>query len=737
MLKKDRLLALTAICMLSVGFKAHTQGIGSGLITRDISNIPGIRSVPAESQATKSTRLKCDVCVVGGGSGGIGAAVASARAGADVIMVEREPALGGTSTRGGVSVWARGPGCAISRQIYERISELGGVSVPDYNQTLTRRFGRTIPFNPKVFRKIVRNMLSETGHCRVLFNTCFVAASVNPETKRVVFIRTVDEKNGSVSKINARIFIDCTGDGVLCQAAGCETMLGADPKSRFNEPSAPAEPKQILNALEMIYKIRECPNPTPQPLPDGMQPRWQPGKVSCCADRLPDTSKRIINPCGLVPGWTLIEKGYEATLYEAKRQALAHWHIYQNQQPEYTFDSFSPMLAIRESYRIAGEYVLTERDIKTPFALSQHSDLIAYADHPMDTHGSGGGLRHAAVPYGIPYRCLIPSGGWKNLLIACRGASFSHIAASSCRLQRTIIQLGHAAGLAAAQCVSRQCGVRNVDVSVIQKKLGLPPPLLPWQLRLVKVVEGFSKPTSVCVNSKNGAVFVANTQKDRGFISRLSSEGEIQNLRWVESTPEQPLGSLIDICIQKGVLHGTDLSRITRYNIRTKQVLQPFDLPQGTSPSTIAPFRRHLFVSDTRQGKIYRVNGRESLEIATLAGASGLTVVEGCLYAVSKTEKDLYVIDPYNGWEPKPFGIDEYFTAPNKIEMLADGSFLVSDGEGQQLVCVSPDRQTVRRLAAIPCPADMALDWKRKRLFVPISTANRLNIYSLYLPNSK
>jgi len=477
MFMREWAIIISVLCLCGIGNAVQTPSGNTELVTRRISDIRGIRPVPDAVQDAKEACLTCDICVVGGGSGGIGAATAAARAGTDVILVEREPALGGTSTRGGVSVWASGPGCALAREIYERLAaRTNGVARTDYNRTLTRRSGNTLPFNPDVFDGVVTDMLRETGCCRVLLNTCFVAATVDPQAKRVDSVQTVGT-DGVTSRITAKVFVDCTGDGVLCQAAGCKTLLGAEPKSRFNEPSAPAEPKNILNALELIYRIRKSPTPVLQPLLEGVKPRWREGKVSCCTDRLPGTQIRIINPCGLIPGWMLIEKGYDDTLVEAKRQALAHWHVYQKQRKGYTFDSFSPLLAIRESYRIEGDYVLTENDVKTAFALSPHPDLIAYADHPMDTHGSGGGLREAAAPYGIPYRCLIPKGGWSNLLIACRGASFSHIAASSCRLQRTMLQLGHAAGLAAVQCVSRRCGVRQVDVSVLQKQLEIPQPV--------------------------------------------------------------------------------------------------------------------------------------------------------------------------------------------------------------------------------------------------------------------
>jgi hypothetical protein len=113
--------------------------------------------------------------------------------------------------------------------------------------------------------------------------------------------------------------------------------------------------------------------------------------------------------------------------------------------------------------------------VLTLVSQSPHPDIVAIADHPLDTHGAKGGLGKVAAPYGIPYRCLVPKGPWRNLLVACRGASFSHIAASSCRLSRTIMALGHAAGLAAAD--SARCGVDvvNVDIPGIQAQLNMPP----------------------------------------------------------------------------------------------------------------------------------------------------------------------------------------------------------------------------------------------------------------------
>ncbi len=440
-----------------------------------VGKLRGLRGAPPAPTATGDSlrELRADVCVVGGGSGGIGAALAAARKGARVIVVERESILGGTSTASGISNWEPGPGDSFAREIFERLSKVPEAVIMDkstYDETLTRAGNGHIQFEPDKFHRIVADMLAETGCCRILYDTTFTEVTVNARDHRVIEIRAVD-RDGRVTVIRAGTFIDCTGSGFLCQAAGCEVMLGVEPRSRFGEPGAPAAPAERLNAIELVYRIRPRKDPVRQELPPGVKPRrggaaWpQP------------SGKRFVNSCGgLAPGWLLMEKGWTGARAELERRALAHWHWLQKEfHPEFEFDQFAPMLAIREAQRIVGEYVLTQQDLLDGIRKQPHTDIIAIADHPMDTHGAGGGLGKVAAPYGIPFRCLVPKGGWRNLLIACRGASFSHIAASSCRLSRTMIALGHAAGLAAAQSTERQCDIPDLDVAAIQKELGMPP----------------------------------------------------------------------------------------------------------------------------------------------------------------------------------------------------------------------------------------------------------------------
>jgi hypothetical protein len=116
----------------------------------------------------------------------------------------------------------------------------------------------------------------------------------------------------------------------------------------------------------------------------------------------------------------------------------------------------SPALGVREGHRLVARYVLREGDCRAGLAAQTASgvpDVIAIADHSLDFHGATRWEgRELDGPYGVPFRCLLPDAadGPHNLLVACRGAGFSAVAASSCRLSRTMMTLGQAAGTAAA-----------------------------------------------------------------------------------------------------------------------------------------------------------------------------------------------------------------------------------------------------------------------------------------------
>src|SRR5690606_984513 len=107
----------------------------------------------------------------------------------------------------------------------------------------------------------------------------------------------------------------------------------------------------------------------------------------------------------------------------------------------------------------------------------RQDELIAFGDHAADTHGRsnvrGPKLSEVDQPYGVPYSCLLPN-EYDNLIVASRGASFSHIGASSCRLSRTMMALGEAAGVASGIAIRDQILYPDVAVAEIRARMRVP-----------------------------------------------------------------------------------------------------------------------------------------------------------------------------------------------------------------------------------------------------------------------
>ena len=101
---------------------------------------------------------------------------------------------------------------------------------------------------------------------------------------------------------------------------------------------------------------------------------------------------------------------------------------------------------IRESWRLVGKYVLKEQDVRAGvFGQPKIGKTIAIGDHALDVHGENGMCRELVYPYEIPIECAMTK-EYENLFVACRGASFSHIAAATVRLTRTMISMGEGVG---------------------------------------------------------------------------------------------------------------------------------------------------------------------------------------------------------------------------------------------------------------------------------------------------
>jgi hypothetical protein len=411
---------------------------------------------------------KCDLCVVGAGSGGFAASLSAARRGLRVLLVEAAPGVGGTSTWAGVNNYEPVAGATgIVAEVYERLRQIPAAvalqrararyhperpwgwydrsTETDYRLSLSRASGLPVAFEPDALDRVMRQMLEEAGVELLLHTRC---SAVETKGRQIDFI--IATNAAGEMHIKAPLFVDATAHIFLARQAGCQTRLGPEGAEVYGENSASAAAGLVLNNASLCYRIT--------PLQKGEKQQIQAAPADVDLDEIrPVTSIRTypngdlnMNPLGMMSGKLAHELG-ENAYSEACKRMLAHWHILQTRYPfqDWKLSWTSPFLGVREGPRLVGRYVLNERDIDAGLAGQTHEDIIAIADHAVDFHGSIPSREVPNGPYGVPLRCLLPV-EYDNLLVACRGASFSSIAASSCRLSRTMMVLGQAAGTAAA-----------------------------------------------------------------------------------------------------------------------------------------------------------------------------------------------------------------------------------------------------------------------------------------------
>ena len=443
-------------------------------------------------------QIKTAVCVVGGGSGGFAAALRASQSGCQTVLVEKEPFLGGTSTVSVVNCWepVAGASFGLPRELYDRMRRIPrgcGIYAPKLHRSLGREGFRDFPggfnainpkmtyddtlkkgfdyrkiscpeiwngvvFEPEVWDRCAREMLKE--------NSCAVQTG-----RTVAEVKYTDEQIHSVilddgTEIEAKIWID--NSGYLAAASGCHLLYGSEPRRMFQEPDAPEEPTvRNLNGVTLIFRVTPTDKPGIEPLSFELAGRENANWM--VATEYPDGDLC----CNMLPtlrGADYLALGENTARKVCEDLVRIFWHTVQEQYDllrHYKFKSFAAKLGIRESFRTFCEVMLTENDVLNGISGQDQGDWVVISDHQLDRHGAGGPARPVR-PYGISYRSLLPKGK-ENLLVAGKIGGFSCLASTSCRLSRTIMRIGEAAGYAAALAVKNQYSLRSVDIRQLQE----------------------------------------------------------------------------------------------------------------------------------------------------------------------------------------------------------------------------------------------------------------------------
>ncbi|MDT0443055.1 FAD-dependent oxidoreductase [Streptomyces johnsoniae] len=417
-----------------------------------------------------------DVVVCGGGLAGLSAAVAAARHGARTCLVQDRPVLGGNSSSE-IRVVPRG---AAIYHAYARetgiVSELLAKERAANHEEIFEN-----GWTNGVWDLVQYDLVMRTPNLTLHLNTTVTGVDTREGRITAVTARTTHAETELT--LTGEVFVDCTGDGVVADLAGCEWRMGTEGRDEFREPHAPAHACDDVMGSSIHFKTRDVGHPVEFRLPSWAV-EYQDASFFYQGGRRPSTLRGGFWWIEIGVPWHTIHDN-ERIRHELTRHALGVWDWIKNKDPQlkeraatYALDWIGQLPGKRESRRIMGLHLMTEHDLRReePFP-----DEVAYGGWNIDLHTPGGLLAatseptaaeghdpaaSAAVrayvgPFGIPLRSLVAK-DVGNLLMAGRNVSATHVALGSVRVQNTTAVMGQAAGTAAAVAVRR--GIAPVRV---------------------------------------------------------------------------------------------------------------------------------------------------------------------------------------------------------------------------------------------------------------------------------
>jgi len=408
-----------------------------------------------EARNTHSEKLETPivarhhVVVCGGGPGGFIAALAAARTGADTLLLERYPFLGGNGTAGLMTCYngfrnQRPPEAlqtvkGIPAEYIAELVRLGGIAHEDnYPKEIPHDVTKgdlpyCIGFDPEAAKVAMLNLIKKEG-VKLRLHSWVVAPML--DGSRVTGV--ICESKSGRQAIAADIVVDATGDGDMAAWAGAP----------FMKPAEPSEKRDRMGT-SLMYRVGGVPPALKNfggiRIGDRVV-KWGPGGGGDCLD---------------VENLTRLEVESRLRLWDdvqAMRKKAGMESIYLMQT--------ATCVGVRETRRITGEYIVTEQDaIKG----TRFPDVVAISSNPMPSYrGKRFFFEHEG--FDIPYRALVPL-KVEGLVLTGRCISCEQAPFQSARSMAPAMAIGHASGCAAALSAINKVAPRKLDIKTLQRTL--------------------------------------------------------------------------------------------------------------------------------------------------------------------------------------------------------------------------------------------------------------------------
>ncbi|QYN26400.1 FAD-dependent oxidoreductase [Amycolatopsis sp. DSM 110486] len=408
---------------------------------------------------------KFDVVVVGGGAAGVAAAVSAAQTGARVCLVERHGYLGGAAVASSVLTYCgffdRSHGqvvAGVGQRFLDRLDELDLY----LTHTSAESGNKVVLLDLETTKRVFDSLVVEAGVTVFLHATVFSASTVGDRVTTIAVAHP-----GGRLRIEGDAFVDCSGDGVLLEAAGADATV------------LPAEERQASTLVMRVGGVREDGDLTHAGMSSAVSAYRRATGVTLPRDhgvtvRLPvsreimvlvaDQHRDVLD----VAETTSAEiEGRQLAMhyFRALRTGMRGW--------ESSFlAATGPELGIRETRRLAGLTAITADDVTT--GRKRPHEVVARGGWPMEDHAVPGVVSHHGIKddgwYDIPYGS-ITSASLRNLWAGGRLVSSDGRAYGSVRVMGTAFATGHAGGVAAA-LFARSGVVHRAEVQEVLRQQG-------------------------------------------------------------------------------------------------------------------------------------------------------------------------------------------------------------------------------------------------------------------------